>query len=45
MDKKIRDSDVYDYRKSKLMKLNDYLKQEMANDTSKKISVRTSIGS
>ena len=44
MDKKIRDSDVYDYRKSKLMKLNDYLKQEMANDTSKKISVRTSIG-
>lgn len=40
----VKDSDVYDYRKSKLIKLNPYLKQQMADDTSIKKSIRTPIG-
>ena len=40
----VKDSDVYDYRKSKEIKIGKYIRTEMANDTSVKKSIRTSIG-
>lgn len=40
----VKDSEVYDYRKSKEIKIAKYIRAEMANDTSVKKSIRTSIG-
>lgn len=40
----VDDNDVYEYRRTKEVKLHDYYKQVRAEDTSLKRSVRTSVG-